>query len=175
MATYLMQGMVPLKRAAAESLGRLGSPAAAEPLRDALRYFHAYWNGKETELAQNREGVFLEMDLRNRGRHWVATDADLRTIESLCISQQCKVETAEDLRARQEPLRIDANSQLGAVHGRVAQYYGIESMEALEEKLGQFPRGTRFLLTVHGDDAERATAHIRTYASTHGLSVGENR
>jgi hypothetical protein len=178
MAVYLMQGTVPLKRAAAQSLGRFGSPAAAEPLWDAFRYFHAYWNGKEAELAQNREGDFLEMDLRNamaRGRHWIATDADLRTIESLCISQQCKVETAQDLRTWQLPLRIEASSQPGAVHGRVAQYYGIESMEALEEKLAQFPKGTRFVLTVHGDDAERATAHIQTYANAHGLSVDENR
>jgi hypothetical protein len=128
------------------------------------------------ERPQNREGVFLEIELRNaiaRGWHWIATEADLRTIESLCISEQCRQETAQDLRAWQGPLRIEASAQPGGVRGRVAQYYGIESMEALEEKLGQFPKGTQFVLTVHGDDAEVATANIRTYANAHGLRVGE--
>ena len=56
----------------------------------------------------------------------------------------------------------------------MAQYYGIESMEALEEKLGQFPKETQFLLTANGDAAEGATARIRKYAAAHSLTVASH-
>src|ERR1019366_7129809 len=80
MTAYLMHRTVYLKKTAAQSLGRFGSPAALGALWDAFRYFHDYWKGKLAELAQNGEGVGLEMELRNaiaRGRHWLATDTDL--------------------------------------------------------------------------------------------------
>ena len=102
-------------------------------------------------MSQNGEGVFLEVELRNaiaRGRHWLATETDLRMIESLCVSERCLYETQQDLRAWQRPLRIEVSGESGGIRGKVAQYYGIESMEGLEQKLGQFPKGTQFVLTV---------------------------
>lgn len=172
MTAYLMHSDVPLKKTAAQSLGRFGSPSAVGPLWDAFRYFHEYWKGKQAELTQNGEGVFLEAELRDaiaRGRHWLAGETDLRTIESLCISERCLYDTQQDLRAWQRPLRIEVSSQPGGIRGQVAQYYGIESMEALEEKLGEFPKGTQFLLAAYGDDG--AAARIRKYAAAHGLTV----
>jgi hypothetical protein len=125
-------------------------------------------------LLQNGEGVHLEVELRNaiaRARHWLATETDLRTIESLCVSERCLSETQQDLRAWQRPLRIEVSDQPGGIRGKVAQYYGIESMEGLEQKLGQFPKGTQFVLTVYGDVPDGATDHIRKYAAAHGLTV----
>jgi hypothetical protein len=174
MAAYLMHGHVFVKKTAAQSLGRFGSPAAAGALWDAFRYFHNYWKGKQEELLQNGEGVHLEVELRNaiaRARHWLATETDLRTIESLCVSERCLSETQQDLRAWQRPLRIEVSDQPGGIRGKVAQYYGIESMEGLEQKLGQFPKGTQFVLTVYGDVPDGATDHIRKYAAAHGLTV----
>ena len=172
MAAYLMQGQVPLKRAAARSLGRFGSPAAAAPLWDAFRYFHDYWKGKQEELEQNREGVLLEVELRDaipRGTNWLATDTDLRTIESLCISERCIGETREDLLSWQQPLKIDVYSGSGSIRGHVAQYQEIPSLDALEEKLSQFPKETPFLLNAVGVDADQAAAHIRQFAAARGL------
>jgi hypothetical protein len=174
MTVYLMHSDVPLKKTAAQSLGRFGSPAAVGPLWDAFRYFHEYWKGKQAELAQNGEGVFLEVELRNaiaRGRHWLAGETDLRTIESLCVSERCLYDTQQDLRAWQKPLRIEVSSQPGGIRGQVAQYYGIESMEALEEKLAEFPKGTQFLLAANGDGADGAAARIRKFAAAHNLTV----
>ena len=173
MAAYLMQGQVPLKRAAAQSLGRFGSPAAAGPLWDAFRYFHDYWKGKQEELDQNGAGVLLEVDLRNaiaRGRNWLATEADLRTIESLCISQRCLDETRQDLLAWQRPLRIEVYGEFDGIRAAVAQYHGITSIDGLEEKLGQFPKETQFLFAARGADADAAAARIREYAAAHGLT-----
>ena len=174
LAAYLMHGDVVLKKTAAQSLGRFGSPAATGPLWDAFRYFHDYWKGKQAELTQNREGVDLEVELRNaiaRGRHWLATETDLRTIESLCVSERCLFETGQDLRAWQRPLGIAVSSQPGGIQGQVAQYYRIESIEALEEKVGQFPKGTRFVLAARGDGTDGAAARVRKFAAAHGLTV----
>ena len=171
---YLNHGSVPLKRTAAKSLENFGSPAAVGPLWEAFRYFHDYWKGKQAELAQNAEGVSLEVELRNaiaRGRHWLATETDLRTMESLCISEQCLYETQQDLRAWQRPLRIEVSNWPGGIRAQVAQYYGITSLEALEKKLEQFPKGTQFLLTARGANAGEAAARIRKYAAAQGLTV----
>lgn len=171
-APYLMQGNVPEKMAAAKSLGRYGSPAALGPLWDTFRYFHEYWKGKQAALAQNQGGEFLETELRSaiaRGRHWLATEADLRTIESLCISERCQYETQNDLQAWQKPLRIEIDDLPGGGWwAGVAQYRNLGSIEALEEKLGQFPKGTEFLL-YPGDPS--IAARIRKHAAARGLVI----
>jgi hypothetical protein len=170
MAAYLMHRTVNLKKAAAQSLGKFGSPEALGPLWDALRYFHDFWKGKAAELAQNGEGVWLEMELRNaiaRGRHWLATDADLRLMESLCVSERCLADTAQDLRAWQRPLRLELQGEANAT---VGQYYQFESLADIEEKLGQFPKGTQFELTA-APGASEAAAGIRQYAAAHGLTI----
>ena len=174
MIAYLAHRDVPLKKAAAQALGRFGSPAARGPLLDAFRYFHDYWNGKESELTQNAEGVSLEVEQRNalsRAANWLATDADLRAIESLCISDRCRYETGQDLRAWQKPLRIELSGQSGGIRATVAQYYGIETVEALKQRLAQFPKGTEFVLAAVGGGVEGAAADIRKYAAARGLVI----
>jgi len=173
MTAYLMHHTVYLKKAAARALGKFGSPAALGPLWDTFRYFHDYWKGKPAELAQNGEGVDLEVEFRNaiaRGRHWLATDTDLRTMESLCVSNRCRYEALEDLRAWQKPLRINLFSVTGGIHATIAQYYVFETLEDLEEKLGQFPKGTQFVLSPSMSVAE-ASAEIRKYAASRGLII----
>lgn len=174
MIAYLMHRDVFVKTTAARSLGLYGSNAALPPLWDAFRYFHKYWQGKGAELARNGEGVSLEVELRNaiaRGRQWLATETDLRMIESLCISERCLYETQQDLRARQRPLRIEVLDQPDGLRGMVAQYYGIETVTALKAKLAQFERGTKFLLVARGPNTKRAAAEICDFALSRGLIV----
>lgn len=170
MTAYLMHRVVHIKTAAAQSLGHYGSPAAREPLWQALRYFHTYWQGKAEQLARNGEGSNLEVELRNalaRATHWLATEADLRTMESLCVSGRCLDDVHQDLGAWHKPLKIQMTSEPGDFRAQVAQYDGIPSIEALEDKLGQFPAGTQFLLSANGEGADS----IRHYAAQHGLAV----
>jgi hypothetical protein len=61
--------------------------------------------------------------------------------------------------------------QPGSIRGDLAQYREIQSVEAIEEKMGQFPKGTEFVLIAHGDGADGAAARIREYAAAHGLRV----
>src|ERR1017187_1300828 len=170
MTAYLMHRTVNIKKIAAQALGRFGSPAALGPLWDTFRYFHDYWKGNAAELERNGEGVGLEMELRKaiaRGRHWLATETDLRTIESLCVSERCVQETQQDLSAWQKPLRLELR---GPANATVAQYYEFESLADIEEKLGQFPKGTQFVLTA-ATGAEEAAAAIREFAGTRGLVI----
>src|ERR1039457_801565 len=169
MTAYLMHRTVNIKKTAAQSLGRFGSPAALPPLWDTFRYFHDYWKGKAAELERNGEGVGLEMELRKaiaRGRHWLGTETDLRTIESLCVSEGCVQETQQDLSAWQKPLRLELR---GPANATVAQYYEFESLADIEEKLGQFSKGTQFVLTTAGSAVEAAAA-IRIFAGARGLT-----
>jgi hypothetical protein len=170
MTAYLMHRTVNIKKTAAQSLGRFGSSAALPPLWDTFRYFHDYWKGKAAELERNGEGVGLEMELRKaiaRGRHWLATDTDLRTVESLCVSGRCVQETRQDLSAWQKPLRLELR---GPANATVAQYYEFESLADIEEKLGQFPKGTQFALTAAGS-ADEAASEIRKFAAARGLTI----
>ena len=172
MAAYLMHNDVHVKTVAAQALGRYGSETAQMPLWDSFRYFHEYWKGKGAQLAVNGEGVVLEAELRNaiaRGRNWLTTDIDLRKMESLCISERCRADAAEDLRNWQKPLRIEIMDQPNG--STVAQYNRLEGVEAIEAKLAQFPRGTQFILNARGQDAGVQGDRIRAFASTHGLVV----
>jgi hypothetical protein len=170
-AAYLMHSDVYLKSTAAQVLARYGTASTLPQLWDALRYFHDYWKGKDEELAQNGQSAGLEVDLRNsiaRGRGWLVTETDLHLIESLCISDRCRQETRQDLEHWKPPLRIEVMTQFSA---RVAQYYGLESIAAMESKLTQFPRGTRFVLYAPGGQSAKTSVEIRRFATEKGLVV----
>jgi hypothetical protein len=165
-AAYLMHSDVHVKTTAAHSVARYGSPAALPKLWETLRYFHEWWQGKGAELEKNGEAAMLEVELANaiaRGRGWLATPAELRQVEALCIGQRCRVEVESDLRTWEAPLRIDL------IEGqyRAAQYFGMQTLAELEAKLAQFPRGTRFVLSGSGSEAEE----VRRIAADHGLDA----
>ena len=173
LAAYLMHSDVYIKSTAAQVLARYGTVSALPRLWETYRYFHDYWNGKGEELRQNGQGVGLEVDLRNaiaRGRGWLATETDLRLIESLCISDRCVQETRQDLEYLKPPLPLEIVTQPFGMTGRVAQYYAFESVAAMEAKLAQYPRGTRFVLSAPGPSAKTA-AEILRFATEKGLVV----
>jgi hypothetical protein len=176
LVAYLMHYHVPVKQAAARSLGRYGPPAVLGPLWDAFRYFHEYWKGKGQDLLQNQEGIPLEVELRNaiaRGANWVVSEADLRVIESLCVSGRCREDTRHDLDYWRDRLRINLHDTPGGIEGDVAHYFRLPSLEAVKAKLAQFPEGTRFTLTARGPLSRQAAAEIRLLAIRQGILVAE--
>ena len=56
------------------------------------------------------------------------------------------------------------------IHGTVAQYYDFGTLADIEEKLGQFPKGTQFALSA-GGGVNEAAAEIRQYAAGRGLVI----
>ena len=174
MAAYLMHSDVHVKSTAARALARYGGPSALPRLWDAFRYFHDYWKGKVEELARNGESTELEVGLRNaiaRGHGWLVNEADLRLIESLCVSGRCIQETRQDLEALMPPLHIEITPQPFGMFARVAQYHDLENAAAVESKLAQFPRGTRFVLYAPAGPAAGISAEIRRFAAAQGLTV----
>jgi hypothetical protein len=73
-----------------------------------------------------------------RGRQWVATEGDLRNFKALGISERL-YETQQDLRAWNQPRRIEIHEEGAGIHASVAQYGSIETMSAFKAKLAQFP------------------------------------
>ena len=152
LTAYLMHGDVRLKMAAAESLGKYGSPTAQGALWEAFRYFHNFWKDRRGEVGETPANEMLESALRTaiaRGRNWIVGEADLRMMESLCITQRCTWETREDLQASKPPLRVNLWGDAEDVHASVAQYSGL-TLEELKRKLAQFPKGTPFELDYRG-------------------------
>ncbi|MEO8657432.1 MAG: hypothetical protein ABI693_03135 [Bryobacteraceae bacterium] len=170
--SFLGSGDVALKMEAAHSLGRYGSPAAAEPLWKAFRYFNAYWKNRQAEVAES--GDVEESMYRNalaRGQNWLTTEATLHTIESLCSTDRCRYDTQDDLRGWQSPLKIQIDSSPNGFRCQVAQYSGIETLEALEGKLSQFPKGTEFRLAGYGAANDAVLQRLRDFGSKKGLLI----
>lgn len=175
LARYLMHSDVHVKSTAARALGHYGTASALPALWDAFRYFHDYWKGKNAELERLGEGVELEMDLRNaiaHGRGWVVSATDLHLIESLCISGRCIGETRQDLESVKPPLHIEIMSGLsGELMARVAQYFSLDSVAAIESKLAQYPRGTQFVLYAPSGPIAEVASQIRSFAEEKGLVI----
>jgi hypothetical protein len=168
---YLMNGSVYLKIEAAKSLGKYGSPAAEKPLWNTLRYFHEYWDGKGAELAKNGEGLVLEEQLAfaiAHGRGWITTQADLQTIQKLCIGERCLFQNGQALQGWVAPMNLNVFDSGVRLQAYVAQY-GFDNLSELEAKLAQFPGGTSFLMTVSGPSYDTIEESLRRVASTRSL------
>ena len=63
---HLMSPIVPIKRGAAEVLGKYGSAAAEKRLWETMEYFRSWWKDREDDLRNSvgQEGIFLERALR---------------------------------------------------------------------------------------------------------------
>jgi hypothetical protein len=144
----LVRREMDVQTAAAESLGKYGTATAEGPLWVALTYFHNEWKEWQGELKRRPEAERLELSLRNaiaRGAGWLVTEADIRSIERLCLSDRCQYETTVDSQCLHAVLTV----RISGSRASVAQY-DTESLDRLENKLGQFPAGTVFQLRIEG-------------------------
>jgi len=75
-------------------------------------------------------------------------------------------------------ISLEHGSQPFPFHARVAQYE-FHSMDALKEKLRQFPRGTKSILSISPIESaanDQAIAELRTFLGSHGMALtGERR
>jgi hypothetical protein len=97
---FLASPEVPVKRGAAEVLGRYGSSAAEKPLWDTLGYFRSWWKGRERELDEPaaQEGAQFERSLRialAQASGWKLEREGLNRLLDLCSSDWCRREVKE--------------------------------------------------------------------------------
>ncbi len=169
LAAFTQHGDIRIKGAAARALGQYGSAWAEEPLWNAYRYFHEWWKNRREDLDKQEflGNVGLEQTLRNalaRGAGWLTDEAKLKQIDALCLGWACLQDSFRDLNIWREPLRLTVYLSPGEdLRAEVAHYTNLRSMEALERKLSQFPRGTVFQMSVYvlKDDLRRNTIEER--------------
>ena len=129
-----------------------------------------------TICRKSRPFVRLEVELRNaiaHGRRWLATEADLKTIQALCISGQCVGETLQDLAGWQKPLRIElAGPSGGCVPGR-RSITASRASPSWKRSSAQFPSGTGFVLAADQADGQAAAA-LREFITGRGFVIFAN-
>ena len=139
---------------AVKTLGTYGSSAAEAPLWARMREWHQQWAGKAEQLTAGSVGVVppgsgeLEYVLTfalSTAPGWLADRAKLQTLQSLCVTEGVRGNIAGLLREWTSPIRINFEGVTG--QWLVVQYRHLASLAALENKLAQFPRGTRFRLS----------------------------
>ncbi|MEO8077318.1 MAG: hypothetical protein ABI818_13385 [Acidobacteriota bacterium] len=169
---------------AAETLGRYGSPASAQPLRMQFERWHRTWEGQQQALRFSLAGsrpdsmhgvvelAFLQA--LGQGQAWLTPAPEPRELRALCVTDNCRQHADQMISAAGEIriniMRIDdpENSIVG-----LAQYQ-MTSIAALEHKLAQYPRETGLTLDLDSLDPEvaRATAAaLRQFAEAHGLTI----
>ncbi len=144
----LTSGKVPVKRGAAEVLGKYGSAEAEKPLWDTMEYFRGWWKGREEELKGpiGQESVQLERTLRialAQADGWVLQEPELQRLLGLCSSEWCRQEVSGWLASARTPVAIGISTPWEGASYTVAQY-GPGDEDWLGRKLLQYPEGTTF-------------------------------
>jgi hypothetical protein len=171
---FLGSPKVPVKRGAAEVLGKYGSPAAQKPLWDTLEYFHSWWKDREAELdeADGREGVQFERALRlalAQANAWILQEDGLKRLLDLCSSNWCRQEVNEWLARAKSPVAIQITPGYDGFQAAVAQYE-VHSEEQLRHKVQQFPSGTVFRIVAPLGD-NRAGQQAEQIVRSSGYSI----
>jgi hypothetical protein len=169
--------------AAIQTLGRHGSPAARDALRSAFERWHANWKDRSAELTfgyaaerPNARQAVVEDAFRQAigaGAHWVTRADELRELESLCVTDNCRTQTGYMIHEDDTRIRLSRIDEPDQSQIELAQYR-FASLAALEEKLAQYPRGTLFTIQRDANETagvKAAAARLVTFAGAHGLSI----
>ncbi len=153
----LSSSSVPVKKGAAEILGKYGSPNAKKPLCHTLEFFHSWWKGREEELSQPpfREGPEFERTLVSalaQADSWVLTEQEFAELEQLCISRMCREQVRKTLAETKAPVHIAV--QPSALFPITIGPFTIASEEQLHRKLSQYPAGSTFRFDHYGGGYE---------------------
>lgn len=174
-----------LVMAAARTLGEHGSPMALEPLRAAFQRWHATWSGRSAELVHSRAApaptmrqTMVEDAFRQAigtGRGWLMRTADLRALQALCVTDQCRTQTDHMIHEDDTRIILWRLDEPDASQIELAQYR-FTSMAALRDALARYPRGTAFVLERSASEiggTAAAIAELVAFAAAHGLSIRE--
>jgi hypothetical protein len=165
--------------AAADMLRDKGSPAVEQLLWDRLEKWHATWAAHAEELQDNRKDAGeteLEAALvwaLGSGTAWFAGRDKLTRLSNLCLSPQgCQWVLAMVGQFCDPPI-IKLIVQPGGMQSAYINQYSLTSLNSLEQKLSQFPKGTEFKWTVAGpaDAAAPIVAELRAFLNGRGMTL----
>jgi hypothetical protein len=168
---------------AATYLGEHGSAAAEDVLWTHLSAWSRQWMGREAEFrlvpggdmaGVNQAGAETNMiQALATGMGWIRSDAKLRRLLELSVGPQQRQQVENYTREWQSrPWRIQF---IGLPAGKFQIHivdYQCASLEAAENKLKQFPRGTAFdWWPSRQDGEEKAMQELSKFAAEHGIDV----
>ena len=172
---FLASPKVPVKRGAAEVLGKYGSPAAQKPLWDTLEYFHSWWKGREEQLDESngQEGLQFERALRvalAQAEGWTLQEDGLNRLLGLCSSGWCKQEVRNWFSQASVPVAIRIMPGPDGFRAAVGQY-DTQSKEALRRKVLQFHAGTLFRVVPLASGDIHARAEVEQLIRSAGYAL----
>lgn len=166
---------------AAKTLGTYGSAAAEAPLWARMRAWHRQWAGKADQVEPTDQDVapmpgrleFVLTQALATAPGWLADRAKLQALESLCVTQGARGNVAAFLREWATPVSVIFGGERD--QWLVVQYRQLPSLAALESKLAQFPRGTRFRLSsVNFPDRAQQTqafGQLKPFLEKRGMQI----
>ena len=176
---------------AATMLGNFGSPAVESALWQRYSSWSAQWVGRESQLDitladRVNEKVYqlgLGQNLMHAlaaGKSWLSDKTKLQRLSQLTKVRRIQEQLDGYLKIwEDQPFTIFVNhgSSTPRFDSRVAQYE-FHSMDALKEKLAQFPSGTKFVLSTPPVESmvnNQTLTELRTFLSSHGMLLEETR
>jgi len=173
---------------AAGTLGGYGSPAAEQPLWDRLQKWHTAWAGRAAELPYGAGSAFanglqteLEMALVNglaTAQSWFAPPEKVQRVRALCVSQFARDQVDNMLSTLSSTPLIGVNTFADGIFAGNVYQYRTDSVNALEEKLAQFPRGTKFSVELNGSDPQelkKILVELKSVTEEHGSKIDKCR
>ncbi len=167
---------------AAAYLMEYGAPSAEDVLWARLTAWSERWQGREDELqyvpGKKLDGTYESgagsnlMQALAAGQGWLADETKLRRLIDLSVGPQQRRQAEQYLATwRARPWSIQF-IPFDRGQFQIAQYHAT-SLQGVEDKLLQFPRGSTFQWSGGGgtDDEENSFREIFQFASEHGLKV----
>jgi len=176
---------------AARMLGKFGSPAAESALWQRYASWSARWVGRESQLdrmfADGLDEKVYQLGLGQNlmqavatGQSWLSDKSMLQRLSQLTKVRRIRQELDGYLKIWEDQpftIFVSHDSSAARFDSRVAQYE-CHSMDALKDKLAQFPSGTKFFLSTPSVEPtvnDQILAELRTFLSSHGLLVAEEK
>ena len=171
-------------------LGGFGSAAAEEVLWRHYEKWCQRWAGREGQLnsqaVYRAPGTTSDLDVGRcfvreivEGKGWLTDDSKLRRLAAMSKVPTIRYQLELYLeRWRPLPLRVTIHSCAPKFSPWIAQIaqYQIKSIEELKEKLSQFPRETKFVLSLLVDGTDQSCVDdLRAFLASHQFSITESK
>ena len=132
-----------------------GDESARQPVWERYLAWSDRWRGHEDELEARPvdgkahwEGIALGQNLAHTllaSQGWIATPELTAAVLSKCVGKQVCEQTHNLLQFNTSPLNVTAYSREDQRNFGVGPFQ-VKSLDLLDAKIAQFPRGTRFML-----------------------------
>jgi hypothetical protein len=147
-------------RQAAETLARYGGSKAEAALWERMRRFHQQWADRESDLSPSsgtgrdaNDAIGFQYGLVESiagAQGWLLSNEQVDDLEKLTLGSE-----RDNLKQRHWSSPVEFSLDLlfdGQWRADINHQYFPRDLTSLQEKLGQYPSGTKFLLTILGEE-----------------------